>query len=128
METTLQALFSALLAKGVTLTILAVVAYVFYKKDDQRRAQDMKERADMQQRIVDQEKRFEQYIENGHAEMITVIKNNTITYKQSTEAFERVGKLMTCVINEIQDFKQSEIYKSHEAAKPARKRATKKAA
>lgn len=120
MEPTLEALFSAILAKGVGLAILAVVAYVFYKKDDQRRAQDMKERADMQKRIDEHERRFEEYMENGHAQMITVIRENAI-------AFEKVGKLMSCVVNEIQDFKQGEIYQIYQDAKPARKKASSKA-
>lgn len=116
-STTLSTLIAALLEKGVLFLILGIGIYIFYKKDETRRANDLIEREAMRVKLDAQELRIENYLKNDASVLQDLVRTNIATAEKQTTIMSKTNETMTCIIKEIQDFKKSAIYKHHEQKK-----------
>ena len=122
METT--TLLTELLKQGPLLAFMGIALYVFYKKDETRRANDLIERDSMRQKIEAQEIRIENYLKEDALvlqglvkESITSTKIMSDTTDRQTKMMEKTNETMSCIIREIQEFKKSDLYLAHENRK-----------
>jgi len=109
-----EALISEVLKQTPLVALLCIGLYVFYKKDDQRRAEDMKDRAEMKQKISDQEDKIEVLLETNINTMQRIIHENGKIIEANTVTTKRATEIMSCMITEL---KHSDFYKQHKASK-----------
>lgn len=112
--TTLPMLISALLEKGLIFLLLGIAVYIFYKKDETRRTNDLLEREAMRLKLDAQELRIENYLKNDASVLQELVRTNIATSEKQTTMMSKTNEVMGCIIKEIQDFKKSAIYKHHE--------------
>lgn len=106
------------LLKQIPLVIfMGVGLYVFYKKDEVRRANDLIEREAMRLKLDAQELRIENYLKNDASVLQDLVRTNTTTTEKQTTMMSKTNEVMSCIIKEIQDFKKSAIYRHHEENK-----------
>lgn len=110
-------LLSELFKHGTTFTIMAVGLYVFYKKDETRRANDLVEREAMRTKLDAQELRIENYLKNDANVLQELVRTNIATAERQTSMMSKTNEVMGCIIKEIQTFKKSAIYRHHEESK-----------
>jgi hypothetical protein len=115
MET--STLITELLKQGPLITMLGLSLYVFYRKDELRRTNDMTEREAMRTKLDAQELKIEKYLRNDSMTMQELIKKHIATSEKQTAMMGKTNEVMGCIVREIQDFKRSEIYKFHEQNK-----------
>jgi len=111
MESTL---LQELLKQGPLLAFMGIALYVFYKKDEIRRANDLVERESMRLKLDAQELKIENYLKNDSMTMQELIKSNIATSEKQTSMMSKTNEVMSCIVSEIQDFKKSELYQMHE--------------
>ena len=110
-------LLTELIKQGPLIAVLSVGLYVFYKKDELRRTNDMTERSLLMERLEKQEKRIEDYLQHDSLTMQNLIKESTDAKESQTAVMTRANEIMTCLVREMQEFKKSELYLQHERAK-----------
>lgn len=114
---TLSLFISAFLEKGLLFLILAVAVYIFYKKDETRRTNDLLEREAMRIKLDAQELRIENYLKNDSSVLQELVRTNIATAEKQTTMMSKTNEVMGCIIKEIQEFKKSAIFKHHEENK-----------
>ena len=112
-----EALIAEVLKQTPLVALLCIGLYVFYKKDDQRRAEDMKDRAEMKQKISEQEDKIEVLLEANISTMQRIIHENGKVIEANTSTNKRATEVMSCLIKEIHEFKKSDIYQTHKSSK-----------
>ena len=119
-------ILTELLKQSPLIAVLGIGLYIFYKKDDQRRAEDKDERLQMKKKIDENERRIEDYMKQDRAAMQEIVHTNaqaietqTLVMKSANSLMMRSNEVMTCLITEIKDFKKSPLYKTHERSKVA---------
>lgn len=115
METT--TLLTELLKQGPLIALMGIGLYLFYKKDETRRANDLIEREAMRLKIDSQELRIENYFKNDSSILQDLVRKNTDTAEKQTAMMSKTNEVMSCIIHEIKDFKKSAIYRHHEQNK-----------
>ena len=113
-----------LFTQSPLLALMGLGLYIFYKKDEQRRNNDLIERVALLKKLEDQEQRIEKYYKNDGLILQNIVKESTEasiklaeTTEKQTAMMVRTNETMLCIIKEIQEFKRSEIYKYHERNK-----------
>lgn len=112
-----ETLLSELLKQIPLVIFMGTGLYVFYKKDEVRRANDLIEREAMRSKIDAQEMRIEGYLKTDSAALQDLVRTNIATAEKQTSMMSRTNEVMGCIIKEIQDFKKSAIYQHHEENK-----------
>ena len=110
-------LLTELLKQGPLIAVMGIGLYVFYKKDETRRTNDLIEREAMRKKIEAQEARIEDYFKNDASVLQDLVRTNIITAEKQTAMMSKTNEVMGCIVREIQDFKKSAIYKHHEENK-----------
>lgn len=112
-----ETLLSELLKQIPLVIFMGTGLYVFYKKDEVRRANDLVEREAMRVKLDAQELRIENYLKNDSLTLQELVRTNIATSEKQTSMMNRTNEVMGCIIKEIQDFKKSAIYQHHENIK-----------
>ena len=112
-----EALIAEVLKQTPLVALLCIGLYIFYKKDDQRRAEDMKDRAEMKQKIGEQQDEIEDLLEANVNTMQKIIHENNRVIEANTSTNKRATEVMSCLIKEIHEFKKSDVYKTHKSSK-----------
>lgn len=102
---------------GTLFAVMSVGLYVFYKKDETRRANDLVEREAMRTKLDAQELRIENYLKNDATVLQELVRTNIAIAERQTSMMSRTNEVMGCIIKEIQEFKKSAIYRHHEHSK-----------
>jgi hypothetical protein len=110
-------MLTELIKQGPLIGVLSVGLWIFYKKDELRRTNDMAERAMLMERIEKQEQRIEHYLQHDALTMQELIKESTTAKEKQTTVMTKANEVMTCLIREMQEFKKSEMYLQHERAR-----------
>ena len=114
METTI---LTELLKQGPLIALLGLSLYVFYRKDELRRNNDLIEREAMRKKLEEQELKIENYLRTDSLTMQDLIKQSNYVAEKQTLMMNKTNETMICIISEIKDFKKSALYKHHEQNK-----------
>lgn len=90
--------------------VLGIGIYIIWKRYDKFTEKTEK-------KLEESESRMRSYMENDKQSLIALIIDNTQALKEITKIQERSNQVMECIISEIKDFKESEVYSHYKANK-----------
>lgn len=96
-------LIDTLIKQSPLVAVLILSGYILWKRYDTFTART-------QQKLDDSEKRIMSYMENDRAKLIEVVSDNTDALKAILRSNDRTNKVMECMIEEVKEFKKSEVY------------------
>lgn len=99
-------LIDLLLKQAPLAVALAIGAYILWKRYDK-----FTERT--QKGLDDSEGRFRKYMDEDRAQLLKIVYDNTEAMRNISKMCDRSNRVMECLIDEIKDFKKSEVYMSH---------------
>lgn len=95
-----------LVKQSPLIALLAVSGYVLWKRYE--RFVDR-----TQTRLEESEQRQRKYNEEDRGILLKIVHDNTDAMRNIGKLCDRSNRVMECLIDEIKDFKKSEVYKSH---------------
>lgn len=99
--------FVDLLMKQAPLVIaLCIGAYILWQRYDKFTTRT-------QSSLEESEVRFRKYMDEDRAQLIKIVFDNTNAMQNISKMCDRSNRVMECLIDEIKDFKKSEVYQSH---------------
>ena len=99
-----------LLKNGVLVTVLALSGYILWRRYDK-----FTERT--QTELTALRSRMEEFLLNDRKIMLEMLNKTNDTMNRQTIATDRNSKVTECLIQEIQEFKEGELYLNHQKTK-----------
>ena len=99
-------LLELLMKQAPLVVALGIGAYILWKRYD--RFTDRTQKG-----LEESEIRFRKYMDEDRAKLMTIVYDNTEAMRNISKMCDRSNRVMECLIDEIKDFKKSEVYKSH---------------
>lgn len=99
----IEQLLPLLVEQGPLLAVLGASGYILWKRYDTftRKTGEKLEEA---------EKRMRDYMDKDREMAMTIIRDNTEALRAILKSNDRTNKVMECMIEEVKDFKKSEVY------------------
>jgi hypothetical protein len=104
------AIFEALIKQGALVALLAFCGWILWRRYDR-----FTERTSLELTQVRGE--IKRYMEEDRVKMQDIISNNTRSLDRQTNMMDRSSRIMECLIEEIKDFKEGDLYKEHKERK-----------
>lgn len=101
-----EILFTELVKNGPLIAVLAMGAWGLWKRYD-------KNTEKTENKLALYEEKINKYILEDRMAMSKIIEDNTAAMSAVIKSVDRANKVTACLIEEIQEFKKSEIYKQH---------------
>lgn len=108
-----ETLLTEALKQGALVAVLALSGYILWKRYDK-----LTERT--QAELKELRNKMDKYLEEDKRIMQDLIAQCTESIKKQTIAMDRNSKVTECLIREMQEFKEDEVYKRFQADKHSR--------
>lgn len=99
-------LLELLMKQAPLVVALCIGAYILWSRYDKftQRTQNHLDESEARQR---------KYMEDDRTNLLKIVHDNTDAMRNISKMCDRSNRVMECLIDEIKDFKKSEVYKLH---------------
>lgn len=99
-------LLELLMKQAPLVVALCIGAYILWSRYDKFTQRT-------QTRLEESEARQRKYIDEDRSQLLKIVYDNTEAMRNIGKLCDRSNRVMECLIDEIKDFKKSEVYKLH---------------